>query len=78
MVSTKQMQITFVDVSAGVTSNLHVLGIALFADPNHRSQTSLVGRVGRFDYWDYDHHIHSEYITPIYVSAVSRQISDEY
>lgn len=78
MVSTKQMQLAFVDVSAGVTSNLHALGNALFADPNHRSQTSLVGRVGRFDYWDCDHHIHSEYITPIYASAVSRQALDEY
>lgn len=55
------MQIAFVAVSAGVAGDLHALGHVLFPNPNHRSQTSLVGRVSRFDHWNRDNYVHGEY-----------------
>lgn len=61
MVSTQQMQISFDVVNASLTGVVHTLGHVLFFDTNHRSQTSLVGRVGRFDHWNRDHHLHCEY-----------------
>lgn len=54
------MQIAFVAVDASLTSDVHALGHVLFSDQDHRSQTSLVGCVGRIDNWNRDLHVHCE------------------
>lgn len=60
------MQITFNAVDASLTSDLYLLGNVLFSYPNHGPQTSLVGRVGWFDYRDCDRYLHSKYLIKNY------------
>lgn len=70
------MQIAFDVVNASLTGVVHTLGHVLFFDTNHRSQTSLVGRVGRFDHWNRDHHLHCEYEHNILYDPGGRDLGD--
>lgn len=71
MVSTRQMQITVDAADASLTGDLYLLGNVLFSYSNHGPQTSLVGRVGRFDYRDCDRYVHSKCLINNYYSLLT-------